>query len=621
MNQFQKSQSERILSCYTQEDSLEKGGKKAFIGEVRNYGGQDWVKHHDGWVLVHPSGKHLLERPGGKREPASKEHIDHAVFHLGKGVEEVKRERSSPIDPETHDALVQLIGDMDANNSKHGKIKPESIVEVMEDLDSENPDYETAVNLADTYILNDRVVPGGEDRTLNSEHAYKIIDKVRSLIVNDEKPELTPVPTPDNSTIHSKIQSMKEKIERVAREYKGNLPQDKLKEHLAQHAVDKYIVDVYHTNYKEGDDFQEIYDRLGPAIYKELGVGHEKYNSMEDSGTPTAELAPVPEPTIEEVKDAIPSEKVLVELSPMAQRFLDAVRIADYDIQLSELSVSASDKGNWFVFREGEEGKLMTVRGDLLDDQTIMDYDLQHYHVDEDFVDEPVKEEIKPEPIKDPSSQKELDYIDTILPEEKDIERAKGIDSDAKASSMANKINDREKLVRRAKAVAMHSPQFFSGFENSLLASGFKEDQIAKIKGSTAGSDVWVPKERTTPVKDSRQWGGREYGRRSSSILPLGSINLKTGESKYFNVFSEWGEDTTYEVYEVKDSDGKVKHKLVATSGKRPIYDVGDRNHFEHDQTFAPMFEGIVVDYAVGAKELKKLASVYGNSMYGYTYK
>lgn len=85
MNQFQKSQAEKILASYvSQENDLEKGGKRAFIGEVRNYSGQDWVKHHDGWVLVHASGNHILERPGGKREPASKEHVDHANKHMDK---------------------------------------------------------------------------------------------------------------------------------------------------------------------------------------------------------------------------------------------------------------------------------------------------------------------------------------------------------------------------------------------------------------------------------------------------------------------------------------------------------------------------------------------------------
>jgi len=547
MNKFQKSQAEKILASYvSQENDLEKGGKRAFIGEVRNYSGQDWVKHHDGWVLVHPSGKHLLERTGGKREPASKEHIDHARKHLGQDI---------------------------------------------------------------------------------LKEATK--DTIREEIKEDQK-LTSPITVTD--TLHPKIQSIKEKIERVAKEYKGPLSQDELKENLAKHAIDKYIVDIYHTNYKEGDDYQEIYDRLGPTIYKELGIEHEKYNPS---------LVSISEPTVEEVKDAIPEEVVPQKLTPMAQRFLDAVRVADNNIQLNELTVEATPKGNWAIYREGE-GKLMTLRSDLLDSDTIREYGLEYHDT---YEDEPVEDrnegkeefiEIERAPSKEefvhieriPSSKEELDYIDNILPEEKDIDRAKGIDSDAKASSMANKINDREKLVRRAKAVAMHKPEFFGAFENSLLASGFHHDQIDKIKGSSESSNTWVPKQRTTPI-DKMGRSGRSYGgRRNSPILPLGSINLKTGDSKYFNVFDTWGEDTTYEVYEVRGDydyksgkEGKPKYKLVATSGKRPIHDVGDSNSFEHDQTFAPMFSGKVVDYAVGASELKKIASVYGNSLYGYTYK
>lgn len=46
-NDIQKA---RILSCYkTEEDNLEKGGKAAFIGEIRSFGGRDYVKTSDGW--------------------------------------------------------------------------------------------------------------------------------------------------------------------------------------------------------------------------------------------------------------------------------------------------------------------------------------------------------------------------------------------------------------------------------------------------------------------------------------------------------------------------------------------------------------------------------------------
>lgn len=59
MNDFQKSQNAKILSCYKTEGELEiskseildlvKGGKKAFIGEKRTFGGREYIKTSDGW--------------------------------------------------------------------------------------------------------------------------------------------------------------------------------------------------------------------------------------------------------------------------------------------------------------------------------------------------------------------------------------------------------------------------------------------------------------------------------------------------------------------------------------------------------------------------------------------
>lgn len=47
INDIQKA---RILSCYkTEEYSLEKGGKVAFIGEIRSFGGRDYIKTTEGW--------------------------------------------------------------------------------------------------------------------------------------------------------------------------------------------------------------------------------------------------------------------------------------------------------------------------------------------------------------------------------------------------------------------------------------------------------------------------------------------------------------------------------------------------------------------------------------------
>lgn len=99
-------------------------------------------------------------------------------------------------------------------------------------------------------------------------------------------------------------------------------------------------------------------------------------------------------------------------------------------------------------------------------------------------------------------------------------------------------------------------------------------------------------------------------------IASLGSVNLTTGSSKYFNIYKTWGEDSTYEVYKTNDGN----YRIVATSGETPIHDPGNKVSFKADQTGRPLFEGTMIDWARGSK-LKELASKYGNSIIGYTYK
>jgi hypothetical protein len=66
-------------------DILEKGGKRATIGEVRIWDGVKVVKHQDGWVILNDkTNKHVIELPGGKRVPATHEHIKHADDHLAR---------------------------------------------------------------------------------------------------------------------------------------------------------------------------------------------------------------------------------------------------------------------------------------------------------------------------------------------------------------------------------------------------------------------------------------------------------------------------------------------------------------------------------------------------------
>ncbi len=72
-----------------EEQDLQKGGKRAQIGEVRLWAGQKWVKHSEGWVHVHEkSGKATLEKPGGAREAAGEHHISHYKEHMDRHTRE-----------------------------------------------------------------------------------------------------------------------------------------------------------------------------------------------------------------------------------------------------------------------------------------------------------------------------------------------------------------------------------------------------------------------------------------------------------------------------------------------------------------------------------------------------
>ena len=61
-----------------------------------------------------------------------------------------------------------------------------------------------------------------------------------------------------------------------------------------------------------------------------------------------------------------------------ANRFLEAVRVADNDIKLKDITVEASPRGNWVVFEHGKV--IMTVNHDMLDEETIRTYNLEHHN-------------------------------------------------------------------------------------------------------------------------------------------------------------------------------------------------------------------------------------------------
>lgn len=75
------------------------------------------------------------------------------------------------------------------------------------------------------------------------------------------------------------------------------------------------------------------------------------------------------------------------------------------------------------------------------------------------------------------------DYLDIrgITPLSKDIMRAEGINSYNKACSMAKKITDPQKMIRRTKAVAKEfgiDSNYTTAFLNEMLYKGFTKEQV-----------------------------------------------------------------------------------------------------------------------------------------------
>ena len=106
--------------------------------------------------------------------------------------------------------------------------------------------------------------------------------------------------------------------------------------------------------------------------------------------------------------------------------------------------------------------------------------------------------------------------------------------------------------------------------------------------------------------------GGKRLS--SASILPIGRVNLGTGECQYFNVYETY--DGTAEVWENENKNPR----LVFTASKQPMGKLQDYREFRHDQTFQRMGQWTLVDW-IPVSDMKELIRVYGGSMPGYTYK
>lgn len=95
-----------------------------------------------------------------------------------------------------------------------------------------------------------------------------------------------------------------------------------------------------------------------------------------------------------------------------------------------------------------------------------------------------------------------------------------------------------------------------------------------------------------------------------SSILSIGTVNTKTGHSKYFNIFETWPESTA-EVWQKWDG----KQVLVFTAGRSSRKE-GEVESFHSDSTLRFLFSAKFVR-AIPVAELKGAVP----NMTGYTYK
>jgi hypothetical protein len=116
------------------------------------------------------------------------------------------------------------------------------------------------------------------------------------------------------------------------------------------------------------------------------------------------------------------------------------------------------------------------------------------------------------------------------------------------------------------------------------------------------------------------------------SVLSIGTLNINTGKSKFFNVYDEWSnDDKTVEIYqETNPTRGMIK--LVITSGTKPIRNKngkdpveGDERSFANDQNGRPIFMGNFLG-SISLKDLKstdffKKLGMNSNAFGAYIYK
>lgn len=224
------------------------------------------------------------------------------------------------------------------------------------------------------------------------------------------------------------------------------------------------------------------------------------------------------------------------------------------------------------------------------------------------------------------------------------------------AQTMANSITNMNKAIGRAEAAA----EVYGG-QNEIVDIFYNKAKELGYQGPPPGERLEVLAEK--PVlgsklpKEEQHKTSQQFSRynRSSPILPLGRVDVRTGECPIFNVYDTWLKygDTTVEVWrDNKDIHDTSKldtsnvqqnslssilkpksqeevdaqkrkyfnYKLIFTSGSTPTSSIGDKKDFVHDQRGSHIGYWEMVDY-VNLKHMKELILPYGAKLSGYVYK
>lgn len=108
------------------------------------------------------------------------------------------------------------------------------------------------------------------------------------------------------------------------------------------------------------------------------------------------------------------------------------------------------------------------------------------------------------------------------------------------------------------------------------------------------------------------------YEYRDAMVLPIGWVDIGSGESRDLNVYKTW-QDSTAEVWRTPEGN----YRLIFTAGE-PQLKIGQRRDFKHYYDWKPVSKTGAwkfIDF-LPVKDLMELARVYNKHKFpGYTYK